>query len=55
MLSIPVISPADSILFSKDLIKVNMYDYSNNAEIRYTLDGSDPDLKSTSIYRTYLF
>ena len=47
MLSKPVINPADSLVFAEALIEVNMYDYSNNAEIRYTLDGSDPDLESS--------
>ncbi len=42
MLSIPVIKPADSTLFSLDSISINIHQYSKDAEIRYTLDGSEP-------------
>jgi len=55
MLSIPVISPPDSILFSKDLISVNISDYSKNAEIRYTLDGSTPNESSTLFIEPFTF
>jgi alpha-L-rhamnosidase len=55
MLSIPVIAPADSILFSKDLISVNISNYANNAEIRYTLDGSIPNLNSTQFTKPFTF
>jgi len=46
MLSIPVIDPPDSTLFSPDSIFVNIRQYSKNAEIRYTLDGSEPNENS---------
>ncbi len=47
MLTIPIITPLDSMLFSKDIISVNISGYSKNAEIRYTLDGSTPNKNST--------
>jgi hypothetical protein len=43
MLSIPVIDAPRLTLFSPDSVKVNIRQYSKNAMIRYTLDGSDPD------------
>ncbi len=46
MLSIPVIDPADSTLFSPDSVKVNIRQYSKNGEIRYTIDGSEPSKDS---------
>jgi len=47
MLSIPVIDPPDSTLFSPDSVMVNIRQYSKNAEIKYTLDGSEPNKNST--------
>ena len=55
MLPAPVIIPTDSILFSKDLISIKINDYSDNAEIRYTLDGSTPNLKSTLYTKPFSF
>ncbi|VAX27078.1 hypothetical protein MNBD_IGNAVI01-2951, partial [hydrothermal vent metagenome] len=46
MLSIPVIDPPDSTLFSPDSVVVNIRQYSKDAEIRYTLDGSKPNKNS---------
>ncbi len=46
MLSIPVIDPPDSTLFSPDSALVNIRQYSKDADIRYTLDGSEPDENS---------
>lgn len=46
MLSIPVIDPPDSTLFSPDSVLVNIRQYSKNAEIRFTLDGSEPNESS---------
>ncbi len=46
MLSIPVIDPPDSTLFSPDSVLVNIRQYSKNAEIRFTLDGSEPNENS---------
>ena len=46
MLSIPVIDPPDSILFSPDSVLVNLRQYSKEAEIRYTLNGSEPEANS---------
>ncbi|MCB9260591.1 MAG: family 78 glycoside hydrolase catalytic domain [Ignavibacteriales bacterium] len=46
MVSIPVIDPADSILYSPDSVRINIRQYSKNSEIRYTLDGSEPNKKS---------
>ncbi|NOR76515.1 MAG: family 78 glycoside hydrolase catalytic domain, partial [Draconibacterium sp.] len=46
MLSIPVIYPPDSTLFSPDSVLVNIRQYSKNAEIRFTLDGSEPNENS---------
>ena len=43
LLSIPVINPPDSTLFSPDSVLVNIRQYSKDAEIRYTLDGSEPN------------
>ncbi len=42
MLSIPVIDPPDSTLFSPESVVVNIRQYSKNGEIRFTLDGSEP-------------
>ena len=42
MLSIPVIDPPNHTAFYPDSIEVNIRQYSKNAEIRYTLDGSEP-------------
>lgn len=47
MLSIPVIDPPDSTLFSPDSVLVNIRQDSKNAEIRYTLDGSEPNENSS--------
>ncbi|MBT6004374.1 MAG: hypothetical protein HOG79_01540, partial [Prolixibacteraceae bacterium] len=46
ILSIPVIDPPDSTLFSPDSVLVNIRQYSKNAEIRFTLDGSEPNENS---------
>ena len=46
MLSIPVIDPPDSTLFSPDSVLVNIRQYSKNAKIRFTLDGTEPDENS---------
>ncbi len=46
MLSIPVIDPSDSTLFVPDSLYVNIRQYSKNAEIRYTLDGTEPSQES---------
>jgi len=46
MLSIPVIDPPDSTLFSPDSVLVNIRQYSKDAEIRYTLDGTKPNENS---------
>jgi alpha-L-rhamnosidase len=43
MLSIPVITPADTILSYPGPVQVKMRQYSKNADIRYTLDGQQPD------------
>ena len=55
MLSIPVITPPDSILFTHDLISVNIIDYSKNSEIRYTLDGSAPSESSSLFTEPFSF
>jgi alpha-L-rhamnosidase len=54
MLSIPVIHPPDSTLFSPDSVWVNIYQDSKNAEIRYTIDGSEPDKKSNLYSQKFL-
>ena len=46
MLSIPVIDPPDSTLFSPDSVLVNIRQYSKNAQIRFTLDGREPNENS---------
>jgi len=46
MLSIPVIDPPDSTLFSPDSVMVNIRQFSKKGKIRYTLDGSEPNQKS---------
>ena len=46
MLSIPVIEPADTTLFAPNSVKINIRQYSKDAEIRYTLDGSEPKADS---------
>jgi len=43
MLSIPVIDAPLLTIFSPDSVKVTIRQYSKKAEIRYTLDGRDPD------------
>ncbi|MEN8229422.1 MAG: family 78 glycoside hydrolase catalytic domain [Bacteroidota bacterium] len=42
-LSIPKIVPADSILFMPDTATVKIISDEKNAQIRYTLNGSEPD------------
>ncbi|MCK5457154.1 MAG: chitobiase/beta-hexosaminidase C-terminal domain-containing protein, partial [Melioribacteraceae bacterium] len=42
MLSIPVIDPPDSTLFSPNSVLIKVRQYSKDAEIRYTLDGTEP-------------
>ncbi len=54
MLSIPVIHPPDSTIFSPDSVWINIYQDSKNAEIRYTLDGSEPDKKSDLYNQEFL-
>jgi hypothetical protein len=54
MLSIPVIDPPDSTLFYPDSVWVNIRQYSKNAEIRFTLDGSEPDESSKLFIRPFL-
>ena len=49
MLSGAVINPADSILFSPDSLMVSIRQYSKNAEVRFTLDGTEPN-ESSSLY-----
>lgn len=49
MLSIPLIYPPDSILFSPTQLTVKMRQYSKDAEIRYTLNGLEPD-ESANLY-----
>ncbi|MBK7106946.1 MAG: family 78 glycoside hydrolase catalytic domain [Ignavibacteriae bacterium] len=46
MVSIPIIDPPDSILFSPDSVLVNIRQYSKNSEIRFTIDGSEPNINS---------
>lgn len=46
MLSIPVIVPTDSTLFYPDSVLINIRQFSKNAEIRYTLDGKEPNENS---------
>ena len=46
MLSIPQIIPTDTTLFNGDSVKVNIIQYSKDAEIRYTLDGTELDEQS---------
>lgn len=46
MVSIPVIDPADTILFAPDSVKINIRQYSKDSEIHYTLDGSEPNFNS---------
>ncbi|MFZ1291018.1 MAG: family 78 glycoside hydrolase catalytic domain [Melioribacteraceae bacterium] len=53
MVSIPVIDPPDSILFSPDSVFVNIRQYSKNSEIRYTLDGSEPNINSLLFYKPF--
>lgn len=48
MLSGALITPADSILFSHDSVTVSIRQYSKDAEIRYTLDGTEPNENSSS-------
>ena len=54
MLSIPEIDPAGSTLFSPDSVLVNIRQYSKDAEIRYTLDGSEPDENSELFTQPFL-
>lgn len=49
MLSIPVIDPSGATLFSPDSVSMNIRQYSKGAEIRYTLDGSEPN-KNSSLF-----
>ena len=46
MLSIPVIEPADTTLFAPNSVKINIRQYSKDANVRYTLDGSEPKADS---------
>ena len=41
-----MIDPPDSTLFSPDSVLVNIRQYSKNAKIRFTLDGTEPDENS---------
>lgn len=54
MLSIPVIDPPDSTLFSPDSVLVNIRQYTKDADIRYTLDGSEPDEKSSLFTKPFV-
>lgn len=54
MLSIPVIDPPDSTLFSPDSVSINIRQYSKDAEIRYTLDGSKPDKNSKLFTKPFI-
>ncbi len=54
MLSIPVIDPPDSTLFSPDSVLVNIRQYSKNAEIRFTLDGSEPNENSELFTQAFI-
>ncbi len=54
MLSIPKIDPSDSILFSPDSVLVNIRQYTKNAIIRYTLNGSDPDTNSAQFRKPFM-
>lgn len=54
MLSIPEIDPADSTLFFPDSLLINIRQYSKNAEVRYTLDGSEPDPNSILFTEPFL-
>lgn len=47
MLSIPVIYPPDSTLYSPDEVLIKILQDSKNGQIRYTLDGSEPNKEST--------
>jgi len=47
MLSIPVIDPAGATVYTPDSVQIQMRQYSKNAEIRYTLDGSIPKVNSS--------
>ena len=42
MLAAPVIEPADTTVFKPSTVKVNIKNYEKNAEVRYTLDGTEP-------------
>ena len=46
MLSIPVIDPPNLTFFYPDSVEVNIRQYSKDAEIRYTLGGSEPNKSS---------
>ncbi len=46
MLTAPVITPADTLLFSGDSLQVTIVTDHKNATIRYTLDGKEPDAAS---------
>ena len=46
MLPIPKISPADPTLFYGDSVMVNIIKPVNNSEVRYTLDGTEPNENS---------
>ncbi|MEN8193836.1 MAG: family 78 glycoside hydrolase catalytic domain [Bacteroidota bacterium] len=54
MLSIPVIEPSDSILYTSDSLSIRIYQYSPNAEIRYTIDGSEPNENSTLYNNSFI-
>ncbi len=43
ILSIPKIMPSDSTLFLSDSVHVNIKLYSDSSDIRYTIDGSEPN------------
>lgn len=47
LLSIPVIYPSDSTLFSPASVSIKITQDSRNGTIRYTLDGSEPNENST--------
>ncbi len=57
MLSIPVIDPPDSTLYSPDSVMINIRQYSQyskDAEIRFTIDGSEPNENSKLFTKPFI-
>ena len=50
MLTAPVITPNDTLLFSGDSLQVKIITDHKNAMIRYTLDGKEPD-SASAVYK----